>query len=106
MGRILLQDISESELKILLQQIIRETIVAELKNILPQLIRPPINESNSYLTRQEVCKLLKISLPTLNTYTKDGLIKAKRLGQTIRYLEKEVHAAFEEVRNQKYKKQY
>jgi hypothetical protein len=47
--------------------------------------------------------MLQISLPTLNTYTKEGIINAKRIGRTIRYAKKDIIAAMVDVRNKKYK---
>lgn len=97
-------NISEEELKILLQHAVQEAVSSELKTILPEVIRPPTPPTDRYLTRQQVCKMLQISLPTLHAYTKEGLIKAKRIGQTVRYLEKDIHSAFEDIRNQKYRR--
>ncbi len=41
--------------------------------------------SNQYLTRKEVCAMLRISLPTLHQWTKDSLIKSYRLGNKVYY---------------------
>lgn len=45
-----------------------------------------------FLTRGEVARLLKITLPTLHDWTKKGLLKAYRIGNRIRYKEAEVMA--------------
>ena len=49
-----------------------------------------------YLTRGEVARFLKISLPTLYRYTKDGLLKSYRIGSKIRYKLEEVEEALKE----------
>jgi excisionase family DNA binding protein len=96
-------EVSESELQTIIQQAVKDAVAAALNNTLPELIRPPTHETETYLTRQQVCDMLQISLPTLNTYTKEGIIKAKRIGRTIRYAKKDIYAAMEDVRNKKYK---
>ncbi len=45
---------------------------------------------NDYLSRKETCKILGISLPTLNDYTKRGLVPSYRIGARIRYKKEEV----------------
>ena len=43
-----------------------------------------------YLTREEVCKILRISKPTLWKYTKQGLIPSYKMGSRVRYIKSEV----------------
>lgn len=71
-------NISEEELKTLLQHAVQEAVASELKTILPDVIRPPTPPTDRYLTRQQVCEILQISLPTLHAYTKEGLIQTYR----------------------------
>jgi excisionase family DNA binding protein len=60
--------------------------LASLKQIMES---KPIKESQpiseTYLTRQEVAKILKISLPTLNELTKSGQLPSYRIASNIRY---------------------
>jgi excisionase family DNA binding protein len=53
------------------------------------------------LTRKETAKLLCISLPTLNEWTKTGILKAHRIGNRVLYKEKEVIEALVEVQTLK-----
>jgi excisionase family DNA binding protein len=46
--------------------------------------------TETYLTRDNVAKLLSISLVTLWKYTKEGLIPAYRIGSKVRYKESDV----------------
>jgi len=46
--------------------------------------------------------LLSISLPTLHTYTKEGIITAYRLGSQVRYKHIDVEKALKEIDNFKY----
>jgi excisionase family DNA binding protein len=45
---------------------------------------------NEYITRKETAQILGISLPTLNEYTKRGLVPSFRIGSQIRYKKDEV----------------
>lgn len=49
-----------------------------------------------YLTRGEVARFLKISLPTLHRYTKDSILKSYRIGGKVRYKLEEVENALKE----------
>ena len=64
---------------------------------------PPRTETIEYLTRREVCDLLKISLATLHYYTKDGILKGYRIGGKILYRTVEVQNAVQEIQSLKYK---
>lgn len=52
--------------------------------------------NEKYLTRAEVSKLLKISLPTLHRYTKNGIIKSYRIVGKIRYKLQDIENALKE----------
>lgn len=53
-------------------------------------------EGIKYLTRGEVSKYLQISLPTLHSYVKQGLIKSYRIGVKVRFKLEEVDQALTE----------
>jgi excisionase family DNA binding protein len=60
----------------------------------------PITQTNNfpkYLTRVEAAKVLHISLPTLHTYTKLGLIPAQRIGTRVLYPESELKDALKDI---------
>lgn len=78
--------ITPSELK---EDIIND-VRAELNIIAQnfQPIKPP-----EYLTRQEVAKILKVSLVTLTDWNKKGILKPYRLGNLIRYKTDEIDQA-------------
>ena len=50
-----------------------------------------------YLTRVEAAKALQISLPTLHSYTKLGLIPAKRIGTRVLYSEADLKDALKDI---------
>jgi hypothetical protein len=59
---------------------------------------------NPYLTRGEVAKLLRISLKTLDEYSKRGILKRYTVGSSIRYKSGEVQKSFELVKSLKYQR--
>lgn len=52
--------------------------------------------NEKYLTRGEVASFLKISLPTLHRYTKDGILKSYRIVGKVRYKLEDVENALKE----------
>lgn len=80
----------------------RESILtdvrAELKALTQnfQPITPP-----EYLTRQEVSKILKVSLVTLSDWNKKGILKPYRLGNLIRYKRAEIDQALININKSK-----
>lgn len=94
MNNIILHSTPKDELA----NLIREVLQSELASL------KPVQESTSikFFTRKEVAKILDVSLPTLNEWTKDGIIKAHRIGSRVRYKEEDVNNALQEVKTRKY----
>lgn len=61
-------------------------------------------EDIEYLTRKETAKRLHISLPTLNDYTKKGVIKGYRINGRVLYKMNEIDEALKSVETLKYKR--
>lgn len=57
-----------------------------------------------FYTRQEVAAITRCSLPTLDRYTKNGLIKGKRFGNRILYTTDAVTDACTAMQAHKYKR--
>ncbi|WP_374360083.1 helix-turn-helix domain-containing protein [Cloacibacterium sp.] len=66
--------------------------IDNLTNALSAKNAEPKTEANgeTLLTRVEVAKLLRVTLPTINDWTNKGLIIAYRIGNRIRYKESEI----------------
>jgi excisionase family DNA binding protein len=75
---------------------IEKTIEGKVNEKLEQLRSKPTWE---YLSRKEVCKILKVSLPTLDRMVKESKVRSYRLGTTVRFRSDEVEQA---VRERKY----
>lgn len=76
-----------------------ETLVLSLKNE-----KPEIKAKVNYLTRQEVAELLKISLPTVDLYSRKGILKGRRIGSRILYLESDLMELVREIPILKYQR--
>lgn len=90
----IIQGITPEELSATFRQIVRE----ELSVLTPKESGP------CYLTRKEVSKLLKISLPTLSEYTRTGIINGCKVGTRILYLESDILESVKAIPVLKYKR--
>lgn len=89
----LIQTLTPEELTETLRAVIRDEL---------SLINP--KETQRYLSRQEVANLLKISLPTLNEYTRTGIIKGSRIGSRVLYDEADIREAVKDIPTLKYRR--
>ena len=64
------------------------------------------NQENQtkFLSRKEVAELLKISLVTLNEYSKLGWLKSYKIGKRVLYKKDEVEQSLHTVLSNKHKK--
>ena len=69
---------------------LREVILEELKNIQPQ-------PEKEYLSREEVAKILKVSLVTLHKWSKEGIINPYKIGNRVLYKKHEIDASLIKV---------
>lgn len=54
-------------------------------------------ETENLSTRRETATRLRITLPTLNEYTKKGLLKGVRIGSRVLYREEDILAALRDI---------
>jgi excisionase family DNA binding protein len=64
----------------------------------------PDENQSKYVSRAEVAKLLRITLPTLHDWTKQGWLKAYKMGSRVLYKLEEVQLSVEKLSSIKYKK--
>ncbi len=86
MQYILLQGIKLEDFLYQIEKTIEKKVNEKLETLKP-------NDPVKYLDRKEVAKLLKVSLVTVSSYTKEGLLISYRIGKLIRYRSDEVEAA-------------
>jgi excisionase family DNA binding protein len=85
-----------------LQDSLKQIVQNEVNKILENL---PVQEKEpEYLTRTQVAQILGISLPTLNEWTKNGIILAKRIGTRVRYLRSDVYSSLKDIETLKYRR--
>ncbi|WP_421806425.1 helix-turn-helix domain-containing protein [Flagellimonas sp.] len=94
MKELLFTSLQTEDIKAIFEEVLKEH-VSELVSNKHESI------DNLLLTRKETAKLLCISLPTLNEWTKTGILKAHRIGNRVLYKEKEVIEALVEVQTLK-----
>ena len=78
--------------------------LTSIENRLIDLSLPKEDVDLKYLSREEVCTILKVSMPTLNTYTKKGIIKGSKIGTRVLYLEADIKSALQDTTSFKYKR--
>jgi excisionase family DNA binding protein len=93
MSQIILNGLTTEQLKELLVEVIAE----HLSSVSKILGTGNLSQDQSkYLTRTEAAKLLQISLPTLNDYTKRGIISSYKIGSNVRYKPSDLEQALQE----------
>lgn len=90
--------------------IIHSVTPEEFSEAIRSIIREELSRFNHpetaprFLSRQEVANLLKISLPTLNEYTRTGIIKGSRVGTRVLYDEASIKEAVKAIPALKYRR--
>jgi len=101
---------SEIDSKLFLEFTLKRTVndltkqVAELENLVSELTSKLNNNPRQaleqlFFTRLEVSKMLKVSLPTLNTWEKTNILKPDRMGTRVRYTLESIKKAFVQSKN-------
>lgn len=98
MQQIILQGIDVQDLKELLLEAVEEKFKV-LVHSDPVLSNSVHSNENKYLSRREAAKMLKISLPTLNEWTKQGKIKAYRIGSRVLYKPEDIENSLTQAYN-------
>ena len=67
---------------------LKNSLIPELREQLAKDFQP--KEPTAYLTRTEVCELLKIDLSTLHRWRKDGALTAYGIGNRVYFKRSEI----------------
>mgnify|MGYP003627224028 FL=1 len=92
-----------NEFIVVTKEDLTNTIASVLKEQLKVLSVVEQDAKTEYLTRKEVAKLLGVSLPTLNDWSKKGVIPSYRIETRVRYKKEEVLSCLKEVQTIKYR---
>lgn len=57
-----------------------------------------------YHERRETADLLHVSLPTLNTYTRKGIIKGSKIGNRVLYTDEAIQEALKDATSYRYRR--
>ena len=92
----------------LLIQYTKEEFQSDLKKIVTDAIREHQPEEKTtrpkYGTRNEVKKVVHVSLPTLSRMNKEGILKAHKISGRVLYIWDEVFASIEQGQSLKYRR--
>lgn len=97
--QILLNGISFDELQNSIQKIVSTEVQKAV-----EVLTPPKDDTPQLLTRKETAELLGISLVTLHEWTKNGTIKAKRIGGSVRFEKQVVFDSLKDIKTLKYRR--
>ena len=78
--------------------IMREIVASELQKAKGIISPTPIDESDKILTREEVCKLLKVSLTTLFNWNNDKTLVNYKVGRRVYYMKTDVLALLNPIK--------
>jgi excisionase family DNA binding protein len=92
---IILEGVTMNELLEKIESIIEKKLEIQKKKLASEIV-----PNNRYLTRREVCELLRISPPTLHDWIKLGIIKSYKIGNRVLYKERQID---ESLTHRKYK---
>jgi excisionase family DNA binding protein len=62
-----------------------------------QFINPPVSQDKDLKSRKETARILNISLPTLHLFTKEGNIRAYRIGNRVLYKSADIENALKVI---------
>jgi len=98
-----------SDNKIILTNISLVEIETAIKNAVAEIIaqqgNKPHAEPGDLITREETAQILRVSLPTLNHWTKSGLLQSYKIASRVRYKRAEVMRIFQNGDLKKYGRQ-
>lgn len=93
-----------TNIKTIVMQTLQIILPESVKNDL-EIIKKRLNDLNknftpkdpdTYLTRNEACELLKISLPTLHQWSKSGILEPMKMGTRTYFSRKKIEEALKE----------
>ena len=96
---ILLNGISFEQLQNSIQTIVSNEVQRAIN-----ALTPPADDTPELLTRKQTAQILGISLVTLNVWTKNGIIPAKRIGGSVRYEKHTVYDSLKDIKTLKYRR--
>jgi len=75
-----------------------------IREEMQKIATPPPPPETEFITRNQTAQILGVSLPTLNEWTKRGLIIGYRIGTRVRYKKCEILDAVKQIQTLKYRR--
>lgn len=75
-----------------LERLVKEALSSEFQKMMGMLQNYDTNNKSDLMSREEVSKLLKVSLVTLNNWEKRKVLVSRKVGGRVLYLREEVYA--------------
>jgi hypothetical protein len=69
---------------------IRESVATELQKVSNLITKNPKDDSDNVMTREEVCKLLKVSNTTLFNWNNEKILVNFKIGRRVYYKKEDV----------------
>jgi len=77
---------------------LKESIIKDVRAELSKIkLRTESQPQEEYLTRKELSKLFKVTLPTISDWSNKGILKPYRLGKLVRFKRSEVDNALKNI---------
>lgn len=89
MGKIELRTFEKTDFETAFEEALDKAI----KRAIKEFAHPPKASDPDMFSRKETAKFLRISLPTLHDWTKEGLIRAYRIGNRVLYKKVDIDQA-------------
>ena len=80
---------------------LKEFISLAIREAIQKEIQPLVKKSRNKLTRSDVARKLNVSLPTIDKYSNDGILKKYKQGGRYFFYEDEVENAYIEMEARK-----
>lgn len=90
---ILIQGITMDELESMMSRLLDKKL-ADIIGATPKVEESP---KDGLLKRKDAARKLQVSLPTLDSWTKLGIINARRIGTRVYYTDKDINDALKKV---------
>lgn len=81
---------------------VQKIVFDSVRKALKHLLANQDKESHEMLSRIDTAKKLKVSLPTLNSWTKEGIIAGYRIGHRVYYKLEDITKALVKIKTLKY----
>lgn len=81
-----------------LSTMIRQSVATELQKVSNFISTTPKDDSDKILTREEVCKLLKVSTTTLHNWNISKILENHKVGRRVYYKKSDVLAVLNPLR--------